>query len=160
MRVKLMICYENVRLKLLWLCRSIWYPRQNEKRNTCPLRFIENQRVVSCLLDTNGGEFSEPYDYIEAIWLRNMIWEFGYSHEQVEILCDSESALALCKNNVNHEKINHVDIKFRFIWENDNSYKISTLYNHIDIFTKVVHVNKLNEALENFCSAGETGRIK
>lgn len=38
-----------------------------------PLRFTENNCVVSCLLTTNDGESSEPYDYSDA--MKDKDWE-------------------------------------------------------------------------------------
>lgn len=54
------------------------------------------QKVVA--LSTTEAEYialSESSK--EAIWLRNLVKEFGYAQDKVEIFCDSESAIALSK---------------------------------------------------------------
>lgn len=89
----------------------------------------------------------------EAIWLKNWVKEFGCSQEKVEIFCDSESAIALSKNNVHHERTKHVHNKYHFIREKIKEgiirvTMIGTLHNPADIFTKVVLINKMVEALE------------
>lgn len=65
----------------------------------------------------------------EAIWLRGLVGEFGYTQEQVEIFCDSERAIALSKNNVHHEWTKHVAVKFHFIREKieEGSVKVSKI---------------------------------
>lgn len=88
----------------------------------------------------------------EAIWLRGLINELGFDQDQVEFYCDSQSAIALSRNPVHHEKTNHVDVKYNFVRELVsekfiNVVKIATQYNPADIFTKVLPVGKMREAL-------------
>lgn len=96
----------------------------------------------------------------EAIWLRNLVGEFGYKQEAVELFCDSESAIALSKNNVHHERTKHVQNKYHFDWEKIEEgiirvTKIGTLHNPADIFTKVVPVNKMVEPLKKLRLSSE-----
>lgn len=63
--------------------------------------------------------------------------------------------LLLCqkKNNVHHERTKHVQNKYHFIREKIEEgiirvTKIGTLDNPADVFTKVVPVGKMVEALE------------
>lgn len=86
------------------------------------------------------------------MWLRELVGEFRYPHEQLDILCDSESVVALSKKNVHHERTKHVSIKFHFMrkWIEDCSVKVSNIYtlrNPVDIFTKVLSVKKMTKAL-------------
>lgn len=88
----------------------------------------------------------------EAIWLRGLINELGFDQDQVEIYCDSQSAIALSKNPVHHEKTKHVDVKYNFVRELVSEkfidvVKIATKYNPEDIFTKIVPVGNMREAL-------------
>ncbi|CAA7042916.1 unnamed protein product [Microthlaspi erraticum] len=73
--------------------------------------------------------------------------------DTVDIYSDSQSAIALAKNAVHHERTKHVDIKFHFLRDLINEgkirvLKIATEYNPADIFTKVIPVGKFQEALE------------
>lgn len=110
------------------------------------------QKVVA--LSTTEAEYIALSESAkEAIWLKNLIAEFRYTQEKVEIFCDSESAIALSKNNVHHERTKHVQNKYHFIRNKIEEgiirvTKIGTLHNPADIFTKVVPVNKMVEALE------------
>lgn len=72
---------------------------------------------------------------------------------KVEIFCDSQSAIALSKNNVHHERTKHLDVKYHFIQEKIEENvvtvtKISTLKNPADILTKTLPVNKVDGALK------------
>ncbi|KAL0793897.1 hypothetical protein Bca101_065274 [Brassica carinata] len=88
----------------------------------------------------------------EAMWLRGFINELGFEQDLVEIFCDSQSAIALSRNPVHHEKTKHVDVKYNFVRELVSEkiidvVKIATQYNPADIFTKVLPVGKMREAL-------------
>lgn len=88
----------------------------------------------------------------EAMWLRGFINELGFEQDRVEIFCDSQSAIALSRNPVHHEKTKHVDVKYNFVRELVSEkiidvVKIATQYNPADIFTKVLPVGKMREAL-------------
>lgn len=51
----------------------------------------------------------------KAIWLRGFTSELGYKQDSVRIDCDSQSAIALSKNAVHHERTKHMDTQLNFI---------------------------------------------
>lgn len=88
----------------------------------------------------------------EALWLKGLLREFGYDQKSVDIHCDSQSSIALSKNNVHHERTKHIDVKCQFIREviangKVDVVKISTKKNPADIFTKTLAVGKFQTAL-------------
>lgn len=87
------------------------------------------------------------------MWLQGFLNELGFKQEAVRIHCDSQSAIALAKNAVFHEKTKHMAVKYNFIRDLISEgyikvVKIATAYNPVDIFTKVLSVGKLRDALE------------
>jgi len=89
----------------------------------------------------------------EAIWLKGHVSELGFVQKTVNIHCDSQSAIALAKNAVYHERTKHIDVKYHFIRDLVNNgevqvLKIDTEDNPADIFTKVLPVSKFQDALE------------
>ncbi|KAL1189497.1 Retrovirus-related Pol polyprotein from transposon TNT 1-94 [Cardamine amara subsp. amara] len=109
------------------------------------------QKVVA--LSTTEAEYMSLNEAVkEAIWLKGLLKDFGYEQKSVEIFCDSQSAIALSKNNVHHERTKHVDVKYHKIREVIADgivevLKISTLSNPADIFTKILPVSKFQTAL-------------
>ncbi|KAG7591060.1 Zinc finger CCHC-type superfamily [Arabidopsis thaliana x Arabidopsis arenosa] len=109
------------------------------------------QRVVA--LSTTESEYMSLTEAVkEAVWLKGLLKDFGYDQNAVEIFCDSQSAIALSKNNVHHERTKHIDVKFHYIREiiadgTVEVLKISTEKNPADIFTKVLTVSKFQAAL-------------
>ncbi|GKC07324.1 hypothetical protein Tco_0998934 [Tanacetum coccineum] len=57
--------------------------------------------------------------------------------------CDNKSAIALCCNNVQHSRSNHINIRFHFIKEQVENgvielYFVNTEYQLADIFNKAL----------------------
>ncbi|KAG7597916.1 Reverse transcriptase RNA-dependent DNA polymerase [Arabidopsis suecica] len=109
------------------------------------------QRVVA--LSSTESEYMSLTEAVkEAVWLKGLLKEFGFDQRSVEIFCDSQSAIALSKNNVHHERTKHIDVRYHFIREiiangDVDVVKIDTEKNPADIFTKIVPVNKFQAAL-------------
>lgn len=79
---------------------------------------------------------------------KGLVEEMGFKQEVVEVMCDSQSVIALSKNAVHHERTKHIDVKFHLIREKISERgirvgKIATNWNLVDILTKVVPVSKL-----------------
>lgn len=110
------------------------------------------QKVVA--LSTTEAEYVALAEAVkEGVWLKRFAEELGFPQDAVEIFCDSQSAIALSKNAVYHEKTKHVATKYHFIRDliaagEVQVVKISTDYNPADIFTKVLPVFKFREALK------------
>lgn len=110
------------------------------------------QRVVA--LSTTEAEYMALAEAgKEAVWIKRLMNEMGFHQGAVEVFCDSQSAIALSKNAVFHERTKHVARKFHFIRDliTDGLVKVTkipTLYNPADILTKVLPVGKLQDALE------------
>ena len=109
------------------------------------------QKVVA--ISTTEAEYMALTDAVkEALWLRGFSEELGFAQESVEVNCDSESAIALAKNSVHHERTKHIDIRLHFIRDIINAglvkvVKIASECNPADIFTKVLPVEKFEGAL-------------
>jgi len=79
----------------------------------------------------------------EAIWFQGLLDDLGIDHDLLKINCDSMSAIYLAKNQVYHERMKHIDVKFHFVREIlDESdielQKIHTKENPADMLTKIV----------------------
>lgn len=110
------------------------------------------QKVVA--LSSTEAEYISMSEAIrEAVWLKGLVEELGFGQKTVEIICDSQSAIALSKNAVFHERTKHVAQKYHFgrdlICKGIVAVlKIPTAYNPADILTKVLPVYKVKEALK------------
>ena len=89
----------------------------------------------------------------EAIWLHGLVEDLGIVQKQVEVFCDSQSAICLAKNQVYHGRTKHIDVRFHFIREivdegNILLQKIRTADNPVDMLTKMVTGIKFQHCLD------------
>ncbi|KAG7592586.1 GAG-pre-integrase domain [Arabidopsis thaliana x Arabidopsis arenosa] len=143
-------------------CDSDYGADKDRRRSTSGVVFTVGGNVVSwksslqkvVALSSTEAEYMALTDASkEAVWLLGLMNELGFKQKTVDIYSDSQSAIALAKNAVFHERTKHIEVKYHFIRDliSDGVIqvkKIATSYNPADIFTKVVPVGKLQEALE------------
>ena len=143
-------------------CDSNHGADQDGRRSTSGVVFTVGGNVVSwksslqkvvALSSTEAEYMALTEASKEAVWLLGLMNELGFEQETIDIYSDSQSAIALAKNAVHHDRTKHIEIKYHFIRELIYSglirvKKIVTETNPADILTKVVPVGKLEEALE------------
>jgi hypothetical protein len=77
----------------------------------------------------------------QLLWMRQTLKDYGYTMNQVSLLCDNESAIKIAYNSCDHSKTKHIDICHHFLRDHAikggivNSY-VPTNEQLIDIFTK------------------------
>lgn len=67
----------------------------------------------------------------EAMWLKGLSSKLEFKKDNIKLNCDLQSALALARNPVHHERTKHIDTKF---------YLIRDLVEACDIFLNKIHV--------------------
>nr|GFA38246.1 hypothetical protein [Tanacetum cinerariifolium] len=75
-----------------------------------------------------------------VIWMRTQLLDYGYKYNRIPIYCDSESAITISCNPVQHSKTNHIDIRYHFIKEHVEKgivelYFVGIEYQLADLFT-------------------------
>ncbi|KAJ9548880.1 hypothetical protein OSB04_021423 [Centaurea solstitialis] len=51
----------------------------------------------------------------QVLWMKTQLADFGYTMNQIPIYCDSQSAIQITANPVQHSKTKHIDIRYHFI---------------------------------------------
>jgi len=77
----------------------------------------------------------------KILWLKQQLADFGLKISKVPLLCDNTSAINLTKNQIQHSRTKHVEIRHHFIRDHVNNGDcemkfIETKLQHADIFTK------------------------
>ena len=91
--------------------------------------------------------------------MKGLIKELGILQGGVPLLCDSQSAICLAKNQVYHARSKYIDVRYHKIWEWLNSEeiilkKVHTEENAADMLTKVATVEKFKHCLDLLNVAG------
>ena len=163
---------------------GIWYSRDS---NEC-LAGYSNADWAECINDrnsTSGGCFylgnnlvlwmskkqnsislsTAKAEYIVAgsccaqlLWMKKLLHDYGITQDTMCVFCDNTRAINLSKNPVQHLKLKHIEIRYRFIRdlveENIVCLEfINTENQKVDIFTKPLDVPRF-ESLHNTISVG------
>ena len=109
------------------------------------------QKVVA--LSTTEEEYMALSDAVrEGIWLKGICMELKLSDEEIEVHCDSQSAIYLTKNYFYGAKTKHIATKYNFIRDIiaggvASVIKIHTSINPADILTKTLPGEKFEGCL-------------
>ncbi|GJR55921.1 ribonuclease H-like domain-containing protein [Tanacetum coccineum] len=77
----------------------------------------------------------------QVLWMRTQLTDYGFFYDKVPIYCDSQSAIAISCNPVQHTRTKHIDVRYHFIKDHVEKgtielYFVGTEYQLADLFTK------------------------
>jgi hypothetical protein len=108
----------------------------SKKQNYVALYTVEVEYVTA-----------ESY-YAQFFWMRQTLKDYGYTMNQVSLLCDNESVIKIAYNPCEYSRTKHIDIWHHFL--RDHAIKEDILISHvrtneqlIDIFTKFLGERRL-----------------
>ncbi|GJT82203.1 retrovirus-related pol polyprotein from transposon TNT 1-94 [Tanacetum coccineum] len=53
--------------------------------------------------------------YAQVLWMRTQLNDYGFFYDKIPIYCDSQSAIAISCNPVQHTRTKHIDVRYHFI---------------------------------------------
>ncbi|GKE25197.1 hypothetical protein Tco_1436709 [Tanacetum coccineum] len=79
----------------------------------------------------------------QVMWMRTQLKDYGFNYNKIPLYCDSQSAIAISCNPVQHSRTKHIHTRYYFIKEqveNDiiEFYFVRTKYQLADMFTKAL----------------------
>ncbi|GJV35600.1 hypothetical protein Tco_1408077, partial [Tanacetum coccineum] len=78
----------------------------------------------------------------QILWMRSQLTDYGLGFNKIPMYCDNKSVIALSCNNVQHSRVEHIDIRYHFIKGALRMvielYFVYTEYQLADIFTKAL----------------------
>nr|GEU44191.1 retrovirus-related Pol polyprotein from transposon TNT 1-94 [Tanacetum cinerariifolium] len=77
----------------------------------------------------------------QVLWMRTQLTDYGFFYDKVPIYCDSNSAIAISCNPVQHTRTKHIDVRYHFIKDHVEKetielYFVGTEYQLAKLFTK------------------------
>nr|GFB72287.1 copia protein [Tanacetum cinerariifolium] len=149
--------------------RELWYPKdssialtayadadhagcQDTRRRTSRSMKLLGDRLVSwsskrqksaTISDMKAEYIARSGCCAQVLWMRSQITDYDLGFNKISMYCDNKNAIALCCNNVQHSRLNHIDVRFYFINEQVENrvvelYFVNTGYQLEDIFTKTL----------------------
>ncbi|GKD90872.1 retrovirus-related pol polyprotein from transposon TNT 1-94 [Tanacetum coccineum] len=79
----------------------------------------------------------------QVMWMRTQLKDYGFNYNKILLYCDSQSAIAISCNPVQHSRTKHIHTRYHFIKEQVKNgiiklYFIRTEYQLADMFTKAL----------------------
>ncbi|KAL4590865.1 hypothetical protein LXL04_003810 [Taraxacum kok-saghyz] len=79
----------------------------------------------------------------QVLWIQSQLRDYGVNMKKIPIYCDSESAIRICHNPVQHSKTKHIALRYHFIKDhieegNIEIHFVKTTEQLADIFTKAL----------------------
>ncbi|GJV41837.1 retrovirus-related pol polyprotein from transposon TNT 1-94 [Tanacetum coccineum] len=79
----------------------------------------------------------------QILWMRSQLTDYGFEYNKIPLYCDSQSAIAISYNTVQHSRMKHIAVIYHFIKEQVENeivelYFVKTAYHLADIFTKAL----------------------
>nr|GEW96565.1 retrovirus-related Pol polyprotein from transposon TNT 1-94 [Tanacetum cinerariifolium] len=77
----------------------------------------------------------------QVMWMRTQLKDYGFNYNKIPLYCDSQSAMAISCNPVQHSRTKHIQTRYHFIKEHVKNgiielYFVRTEYQLADMFTK------------------------
>ncbi|GKC36698.1 hypothetical protein Tco_1049082 [Tanacetum coccineum] len=81
--------------------------------------------------------------YAQVMWMRTQLQDYGFNYNKIPLYCDSQSAIAISCNPVQHSDTKHIHTRYHFIKEQVENgiielYFVRTEYQLADMFTKAL----------------------
>nr|GEV85502.1 hypothetical protein [Tanacetum cinerariifolium] len=79
--------------------------------------------------------------YAQVMWMRTQLQDYGLNYNNIPLYCDSQSAIAISCNPIQHSRTKHIHTRYHFIKEQVENgiielYFVRTKYQLVDMFTK------------------------
>ncbi|GJR20860.1 retrovirus-related pol polyprotein from transposon TNT 1-94 [Tanacetum coccineum] len=83
----------------------------------------------------------------QVMWMRTQLQDYGFNYNKIPLYCDSQSAIAISCNPVQHSRTKHIHTRYHFIKEQVENgiielYFVRTEYQLADMFTKALPEEK------------------
>ncbi|KAI3510704.1 hypothetical protein L1887_17837 [Cichorium endivia] len=112
-------------------------------------------RKQTCVsLSTAEAEYIAAAFYTpQIIWIQNQLRDYGISMKRIPLYCDSESAIQISHNPVQHSKTKHIALRYHFIKDhvedgNIEIHFVCSVDQLADIFTKALLEPTFNRILQ------------
>nr|GEY34055.1 hypothetical protein [Tanacetum cinerariifolium] len=148
---------------------GLWYPKDSSFELTAFLDDDHAGCIDSCKSTSGGIQFlgdklvswmlkkqnytamsSAEAEYMElslscaqVMWMRTQLQDYGFKYNKIPLYCDSQSAIALSCNPIQHSRTKHIHTRYHFRKEQVENgiielYFVRTEYQSADMFTNAL----------------------
>ncbi|GKE62574.1 retrovirus-related pol polyprotein from transposon TNT 1-94 [Tanacetum coccineum] len=112
---------------------------------------VDHAGCIDTHKSTSGGiQFLVEAEYValsascaQVMWMRTQLKYYGFNYNKIPLYCDSQSAIAISCNPMQHSRTKHIHTRYHFIKEQVENgiielYFVRTEYHLADMFTKAL----------------------
>ncbi|GJZ75532.1 retrovirus-related pol polyprotein from transposon TNT 1-94 [Tanacetum coccineum] len=83
----------------------------------------------------------------QVMWIRTQLKDYSFNYNKIPLYCDSQSAISISCNPVQHSRTKHIHTRYHFIKEQVERdiielYFVITEYQFADMFSKALHEDR------------------
>nr|GEW75924.1 retrotransposon protein, putative, unclassified [Tanacetum cinerariifolium] len=92
----------------------------------------------------------------QVMWMRKQLQDYGFNYNKIPLYCDSQSAIEISCNPVQHSRTKHIHTRYHFIKEHVENgiielYFVRTEYQLADTFTKALPEDRFKDLVRRIC---------
>ncbi|GKC12321.1 hypothetical protein Tco_1009103 [Tanacetum coccineum] len=100
----------------------------------------------------------------QVMWMRTQLKDYGFNYNKIPLYCDSQSAIAISCNPVQHSRTKHIHTRYHFIKEQVENgrielYFVRTEYQLADMFTKALPEDRFQYLVRRIVTNGNPSRV-
>ncbi|GJX10741.1 hypothetical protein Tco_0200600 [Tanacetum coccineum] len=118
---------------------GLWYP----KYSGFELTAFSDADHVGCIDTRKSTSGDTVPSCAQVIWMRTHLKDYGFDYNKIPLYCDSQSAIAISCNPVQHSRTKYIHTRYHFIKEQVERgiielHFVRTEYQLADMFTKAL----------------------
>ncbi|GKE58441.1 hypothetical protein Tco_1497626 [Tanacetum coccineum] len=105
--------------------------------------WMSNKRDCTAMSSGKAEYVALSVSCAQVMWMRTQLKDYGFNYNKIPLNCDSQSAIAILCNPVQHSRTKHIHTRYHFIKEQVENgiielYLVRTEYQLADMFTKAL----------------------
>ncbi|GJU23811.1 retrovirus-related pol polyprotein from transposon TNT 1-94 [Tanacetum coccineum] len=126
---------------------GLWYPKGSGFKLTT-FSDADHTGCIDTRKSTSGGIQLLEAEYValstscaQVMWMRTQLKDYGFNYNKIPLYCDSQSAISISCNPVQHSRTKHIHTRYHFIKEQVENGIIEFVRNEYqlaDMFTKAL----------------------
>ncbi|GJS61732.1 retrovirus-related pol polyprotein from transposon TNT 1-94 [Tanacetum coccineum] len=107
------------------------------------LNWMSKKQNCNCNVLQQRQRMALSASCAQVMWMRTQLQDYGFNYNKIPLYCDSQSAIAISCNPVQHSRTKHIHTRYHFIKEQVENgiielYFVRTEYQLADMFTKAL----------------------
>ncbi|GKB43709.1 retrovirus-related pol polyprotein from transposon TNT 1-94, partial [Tanacetum coccineum] len=112
------------------------------------VNWMSKKQDCTAMLSVEAEYMALSASCAQVMWMRTQLKDYGFNYNKIPLYCDSQSAIAISCNPVQHSRTKHIHTPYHFIKEHVKNgiielFFVRTEYQLADMFTKALPEDRL-----------------